>query len=87
MVLIRILAIALVFQTVVFASLWFFARARRREKLEEEWLASGRKGTLDSYLANGATAYDAALKRKLFWGVYVIPSTALAVLIYLTSSD
>lgn len=86
MALIRILVIALVFQTVVFASLWFYARARRRERREAEWLKSDQTQSLESYIQTGADAYHAALLRKLVIGVYLVPSTALAILIYLTSS-
>ena len=86
MALIRVLMVALVFQTVVFASLWFFARARRREKLQEEWSLSDRTEPLESYIQSGAQAYESALWRKLLLGVYVVPSCALALLIYLTSS-
>ena len=86
MVLIRVLMIALVFQTVVFASLWFYARARRRERLEADWLKSDQTKSLEGYLQEGADVYHAALLLKLVIGVYLVPSAALAVFIYVTSS-
>ena len=86
MALIRIIMIALVFQTVVFASLWFYVRARRRERREAEWLKSDQTQSLESYIQTGADAYDTVLLRRLVIGVYLVPSTALAIFIYLTSS-
>lgn len=86
MALIRVLMVALIFQTVVFASLWFYARARRRERMVEDWAQSGKTQSLDTYLLTGIRAYEAALLRKLVIGVYLVPSALLALLIYLTSS-
>ena len=84
--LIRVLMVALVFQTVVFASLWFYARARRRERMTEEWVQSGKSQSLDTYLSAGERAYKALLLRKLVISVYLVPTGLLALLIYLTSS-
>lgn len=78
--------VALVFQTVVFVSLWFYLRARRRERMTEEWAQSDKVQSLDTYLLAGQRAFEAALLRKLIIGVYLVPSGLLALLIYLTSS-
>ena len=87
MALLRVLLVALVFQTVVFVSLWFYAKARRRERLQQDWAASEKTQTLDTYLLTGKKAFEAGLLRQLVIGVYLVPSGLLALLIYLTSSD
>lgn len=83
--LVRVILVALVFQTVVYVSLWFYARTRRREKLEADWREKENAGSLEAFVKDGLDAYERALKRKLIWGVYVLPSCALVVLVYLTS--
>ena len=87
MALLRVLLVALVFQTVVFVSLWFYAKARRREWLQQDWAASEKTQTLDTYLLTGKKAFEARLLRQLIIGVYLVPSGLLTLLIYLTSSD
>lgn len=84
--LVRVILVALVFQTVVYFSLWFYARAKRRERLEAEWRQKESAGSLEAFVKQGLDAYERGLKRKLIWGVYVLPSCALVVLVYLTSN-
>jgi hypothetical protein len=83
----RVLMVAFVFQTVVFASLWFYARARHAERLKADYLQTDRDVTLEAFVKSGLEAYSQPLKRKLVWGVYVIPTILLALFVYLTSSD
>lgn len=85
MVFARLMGIALVALSVVFVSLWFYARASKREKLEAQWDRDQGPGRRESFVQAEMMAYEGLLKRKLVWGVYVIPSLALALLIYLTS--
>jgi hypothetical protein len=84
--LVRVILVALVFQTVVYFSFWFYARARRREQLEAEWRQKDSAGSLEAFVKDGLEAYEGALKRRLIWGVYIVPTCALVVLVYLTSN-
>ena len=83
----RIVMVALIFQTVIFASLWFYARAKRREVLETEWADKEHAVPREAYVKAGLTAYEAPLKRKLIWGAYVIPSALITLLLVATSTD
>lgn len=85
MVFARLLGLALVALSVVFVSLWFYARAAKREKLEAQWDADQGPGRRESFVKAEMMAYEGPLKRKLIWGVYVIPTILLAILIYTTS--
>lgn len=82
----RLMGMALVVLTIVFVSLWFYARAAKREKLEVQWDKDQGPGRRESFVQAEMMAYEGSLKRKLIWGVYVIPSTLLAVLIYVTNT-
>ena len=81
----RLMGLALVVLTIVFVSLWFYARAAKREKLEVQWDKDQGPGRRESFVQAEMMAYEGSLKRKLIWGVYVIPSTLLAILIYVTN--
>lgn len=87
MVFARLMGMALVVLTIVFVSLWFYARAARREKLEAAWDERQGPGNKESFVKAELMAYEGPLKRKLIWGVYVIPSALLAILIYVTNAD
>lgn len=86
MAIVRVLMVAVVFEAVVFVSLWLYARARRAEKLREDYMQKDRSQTLESFVKAGLAEYEIPLKRKLIWGVFVIPSVLIAVFIYATSS-
>ena len=79
------MGVALIALTVVFVSLWFYARAAKREKLEAQWDRDQGPGRRESFLQAEMLAYEGPLRRKLIWGVYVVPSILLALFIYLTS--
>lgn len=81
----RLMLMSIVVLTIVYLCLLFYARARKREKLEEEWLASGRPGTRESFIDEAVERYSTLLRRRLIWGVYVVPLCAIAVLIYVTN--
>ncbi len=86
MVMARLMGLALVGLTIVYVCLWFYARAVRREKLEATWDENRGPGNKESFVKAELMAYEAPLKRKLIWGVYVIPGILLAILIYATNT-
>lgn len=78
----RLLIIGFVLCTLLYVALSFYSRARRREKLTASWEEAGRPGDRDTYVQDGLAEYEGSLKRKLIWGVYVIPFSAIALIIY-----
>ena len=81
----RLMILALVALSIVYASLWFYARAVRREKLEAEWQMQPKAGAKEAFVKEQLDAYEPVLKRRLIWAVYVIPTALIALLIYLTN--
>ena len=81
--LIRVLALALLVLSVVYLSLFFYARSHRRSALEAEWDTS--KGLRDEYVAAGLRAYDSGLRKRLVWGVYIVPIAVICLIVYLTN--
>jgi len=83
--LLRLLVVGFVVLTVIYVSLSLYSRAVRRGKLERWWEEEGRPGDRDAYVEAGMHAYDKSLRRKLIWGVYIVPVTVVALIVYFTN--
>ena len=81
----RLFAIAFVVLTVVYVCLSLYSRSVRRDKLEAEWDSEGMTGDRDGFIQKGLKDYDGSLRRKLILGVYVVPFSLVALIIYLTN--
>jgi hypothetical protein len=81
----RLLVIGFVVLTVIYISLSLYSRSVRRGKLEQWWEEEGRPGDRDAYIEEGMRQYDRSLRRKLILGVYVVPVTVVAIVIYVTN--
>lgn len=64
-------------------SLW--SRRVRRGKLDREWQDTGRPGARDAYIEAGLKEYDGSVRRKLIWGVYIVPVIVITAIVYLTN--
>lgn len=67
-----------------------YSRSVRREKLEDRAAEKISEGTLaaedrDDYIETGMAAYEHSLRKKLIWGVIVVPTLTVLVLIYVTN--
>lgn len=85
MVMIRFAIILLVVLTVIYVALSLYSRSVRRGKLEEWYDEEPRDVDRDAFIEQGLKDYDGSLRRKLIWGVYVVPLTLIAVLVYVTN--
>ncbi|MDP5219140.1 hypothetical protein Q5Y75_18120 [Ruegeria sp. 2205SS24-7] len=81
----RFLIPLLVVLTVVYVCLSLYSRRVRRDKLEARWRDKGMRGDRDAFINRGLKKYDASFRRKLIFGVYVVPLGLIAVLIYVTN--
>ncbi|MEO1138939.1 MAG: hypothetical protein AAFW87_05730 [Pseudomonadota bacterium] len=81
----RLLVIGFIVCTVIYISLSLYSRAVRRGKLKEWWEEEGRPGDLETYIEKGLADYDGSLRRKLIWGVYIVPFSIVAIIIYFTN--
>jgi hypothetical protein len=78
----------------VFAGLFYwllliYARSVRREALEKEWDADPMTAATGpdraAFVARGMAQYEGSLRRKLLWGVIVVPFVAIGLLFYLVN--
>lgn len=81
----RLLVIGFIVLTVVYFSLSLYSRSVRRSKLEEWWEEEGRPGEREAYIEAGMKEYEGSLRRKLIWGVYIVPLAAITAIIYFTN--
>ncbi|MET4127916.1 hypothetical protein [Roseovarius sp. MBR-6] len=83
--LMRLLIFGLILLTGVYLGLLWYFRAKRRGRMAQDWQEAGRPGDRDAYIAEGMAQYDRSLRRKLLWLVYILPVTAITLLIWLTN--
>ena len=86
LVMLRFLLPLLVVLTVIYIAVSIYSRSVRRRKLAERWDS---KDVLtvdrDTFIRRGLERYDRSLRRKLILGVYIVPLTVIAILIYVTN--
>lgn len=82
----RFVIMAAVVLTVVYGSLWFYLRARRRELLEIDWAADpSRTKCQEEFVREGLEDFDRRRHRTLILLVYVLPLLLVTLIVYLTN--
>lgn len=81
----RLLFFGLIFLTVVYFGVSWYCRAERRRRMERDWEGAGRPGNREAYVEAGMEQYEHSLRRRLIWLVYVIPVSAIVVIIIVTN--
>ncbi len=69
-------------------ALLIYFRSLRREALEKDWdTAPQAEGPAarDRFIEAGMADYEHSLRRKLLWGVLVLPAVVIGLLIYLVN--
>lgn len=81
----RLIILGLVALTVLYWVVRIYGRSLRREELEKRWDGARGEGLgpRDVFVAEGMAAYEKSLRRKLVWLVYILPITAMVVVIVL----
>ncbi len=85
----RLMLFWAVFAGVAYWALLIYSRSTRREALEKQWDAAPPDGATGAdraaFIDQGMAAYEGSLRRKLLWGVIVLPFIAIGALIYLVN--
>ncbi len=81
----RLFAIGFIVLSVVYLYLSLRQRWRCRRALEDEYDQGHIKGDRDAFIEAGLKEYQGSLRRKLIWGVYIVPLVLVALLIYVTN--
>ena len=68
---------------VIYICVSIYSRSVRREKLEKWWDEAPREDmTREAYIADGMAQYEAGLRRKLIWLIFVIPPIVVGLIVY-----
>jgi len=82
----RLLFMLLIVLTVIYVGVSIYSRRVRRAKLAARW---DEKDILtvdrETFIERGLKKYDNSTRRKLILGVYIVPLTAIAILVYITN--
>ena len=77
--------------TVVYFSLSLYFRSVNRESLEKRWdreTAEGEDlGDRSAYVEEGMAEYEKGFGRRLILLVYILPTVAVPVILYLTNAN
>lgn len=82
----RLMVPLLIILTVIYVVVSIWSRQVRRRKLGERW---DQKDVLtvdrETFIERGLQKYDNSIRRKLILGVYIVPLSLIAVLVYVTN--
>lgn len=85
----RLALFLLVFLTVIYVTARLYLRSVRREQLERRWDSRPHPllpGTdRDEFIRRGLHLYERSLRRRLLLAIYIVPTIAIAVLLYLVN--
>jgi len=68
--------------TVLYVLISIYARSLQRERLEKAWDAAQGPGERAAFIRDGMERYQGSLRRRLLWGVYIVPVAVISVLVY-----
>ena len=88
--LLRVAVFGVIGLSIAYLLLSIYSRSVRREDLEKTWAADhpdgGDPDVRDAYIELGMKDYESSLRKKLILLVYVVPTIAVLVLLYLMNS-
>lgn len=68
--------------SVLYVLISVYARSLERERLEKRWDEGRGEGERSTYIEAGMARYRVSLRRRLLWGVYIVPLAVIGTLIY-----
>ncbi len=80
---IRLAVVGYIGLTIVYFIMRVYLRSVRRERLEKRFDAGGIEGDRDAYIEKGMAMYEKGLKKNLLWLIYIIPTVAVVVTLYI----
>lgn len=84
MAFVRLIVFGFIVLSIVYVCVSLYSRSVRREKLEEDWAKNPRPDmTREEFIAEGMADYHASLRKRLLLLIYVVPTVAVGVIIYL----
>lgn len=83
--LIRLVVVGFIVLTVIYVLLSITSRRTERRRLEQDWDLEGHGGEKEEFVRAGLAAYDGSLRRKLIFGVYLVPLAVIGTIVYVVN--
>ena len=83
--LIRLLVFGFVILTVIFVLWSLLARGAERRRLAQQWELEGMAGDREAWMREGLAVYERSLRRKLIFGVYLVPLAVIGTIVYVVN--
>lgn len=91
MAFLKLVIVGAIALTVIYFSIALYSRSVRREKLEKHWDADPPEGAdaeaRRAYIEQGMEDYYHGFRRKLILLVYVVPTVAVAIILYVINAN
>lgn len=88
---IRLIIFGFLLLSVIYFAISIYSRSIRREKLEDRWAEENpddmESEARSAYIENGMAEYQNSIRPKLVLLVYVIPTLAIGIILYLTNAN
>lgn len=81
----RLSVLLLLGLTLVYGAVSLYSRERRRAKLKQRWADKGLTGDRRGFIQRGLKQYDHSLRRRLILLVYILPLSAILLVIYVVN--
>jgi hypothetical protein len=89
--LIKLFVFGFLFLSVIYLSVSVYSRSVRRERLEKRWDAENPDGgdlpARTTYIETGMAKYESGFRKRLIVLIYIIPTVAVAVILYLNNAN
>jgi|688.fasta_scaffold1347644_2 hypothetical protein len=83
--LIRLVVVGFVVLTVIFVILSVALRRAERRRLAQEWEVEGLEGEREAHVREGLALYERSLRRRLIFGVYLVPLAVIGTIVYVVN--
>lgn len=81
----RLMFILSIVLSIIYVGISIYSRRVRRGKLLAHWERKGMTGDREAFVQRGLKKYDRSFRRKLILGVYIVPLSLIAILVYVTN--
>lgn len=88
--LVRLIIFGFIGLSVIYFLISIYSRSVRREKLEKRWDAAnpgGDPAVRSTYVEEGMIKYESGFRKRLILLVYVMPTVAVTLILYLTNAN
>ncbi|NSX53432.1 hypothetical protein [Parasulfitobacter algicola] len=85
MAVLRLIFVGFFILTIIYGIAALYSRSVRKAKLAQEWDTEIQQGDRDAFIREGLREYSGSFRRKLLFGIYIVPVLVILTIIYITN--